>query len=127
MAELGTLQMLRDDADHLAAGGHGRVGDRPHQADAAAAIDQTDVALGQFPAKLFGNVDETFGSALRRAAIDANRFNDLAHSPPKGPSPWPFFHVHLTGASYRRNRGYGQGCGGVETGPQRPAWPWRWR
>ena len=40
-------QMLRDDADHLAAGVECGVGDQTHQADVAAAIDQAVTTHGE--------------------------------------------------------------------------------
>ena len=40
-------QEFRDDAGHLAAVVEHRLGDRAHQADRAAAIDQADAVLGQ--------------------------------------------------------------------------------
>ncbi len=45
MTELCLLQMLRDDAHHLATGGQRRIRDCAHQADAAATIDQANAML----------------------------------------------------------------------------------
>ena len=42
-----STRRLRDDADHLAAGGQRRVGEGAHQPDPAAAVDDADPALGE--------------------------------------------------------------------------------
>ena len=47
VCQLAIDQPARDDADDLAAGGERRIGDRTHHADAAAAVDDADPALGE--------------------------------------------------------------------------------
>ncbi|MCY1177253.1 hypothetical protein D9M73_175530 [compost metagenome] len=47
VADLGVFQRFGDDADHLAARSHGRIGNDAHQADGAATIHQRRLALGQ--------------------------------------------------------------------------------
>lgn len=49
--QLAIDEHLRDDADDLAARGKSRVGQHAHQADVAAAIDQSDAPLAEEPAK----------------------------------------------------------------------------
>ena len=51
------------------------IGDRAHQADRAAAIDQADVVLGQDAAEGAGGFDEFRIAAGAGAAIDANGFD----------------------------------------------------
>ncbi len=45
--DLAVDEHLRDDADDLAAGGQRGVGERAHQTDGRAAVDDADAALGQ--------------------------------------------------------------------------------
>ena len=47
MGQLAVDQALRDDADHLAAGGQRRVRERAHQADPSAPVDDADPAGGE--------------------------------------------------------------------------------
>src|SRR6185436_4954340 len=91
VAELGLLQVFRDDTDDLAAGRQRRVRHGPHEADSAAAIDETYAVLRERAADIGSNFEEGFGCAVGGAAIDANRLDDLTHFQSKGPSPWPFF------------------------------------
>ena len=64
MANLDLVQMVRDDADHIAAAGERGIGERAHQPDAGAAIDEADSPCGHGAAQ--------FAGGLRMAAIDAN-------------------------------------------------------
>ena len=46
-------QRIGNDADGVTAGGENRVGNQPHQSDAAATEDQTDLARGHLARKVF--------------------------------------------------------------------------
>jgi hypothetical protein len=81
---LAGLQEVRDDAGDLAAMVDDRFGDRAHQADRAAAINQADVVLGQYPAKCAGGFNEFRVTAGSRTAINANSLQS-AHWIPCGP------------------------------------------
>ena len=61
---------VRDDADDVAAGGECGVRYRTHQADARAAIDEAEAALGDGAAELFS------GSAVLRARAVCRRAED---------------------------------------------------
>ena len=82
MADLLVDQVGRHDADHLAAGGQGGVGHRPHQAHLAAAVDQGQALFGDQRARR-----DRFGLEGRvvaggRSAIDTDAVQ-------RGPvSPW---------------------------------------
>src|SRR5262249_12718807 len=67
-----------------------RFGERSHQPDRPAAVDQADAVLGQNSAELCRRVHESWVVAGAGGAIDANRF-DCAHGQwmwpePSGPS-----------------------------------------
>ena len=50
--ELAVDELLRDDADHLAAHGKRRIGDRAHQSDATTSVDKPETSRGQCRAQL---------------------------------------------------------------------------
>src|SRR5690606_25117535 len=56
VADFGSFQALRDDADDLATGIQCCIGDYAHQADSAAAVYQPYAPLGQVLAKCFGGL-----------------------------------------------------------------------
>src|SRR5262245_38227882 len=77
-------QKLRNDPGHGPAVIEDGFGERSHQADRPAAINQADAALGQNSAELSRRVHESWVVAGAGGAIDANRF-DCAH----GQWMWP--------------------------------------
>src|SRR5687767_5001428 len=64
VTELCVLQVLRDDADDLAAGRQRRVRHGPHEADSAAAIDETYAILPERAADVGSDFEEGFGCAV---------------------------------------------------------------
>ena len=70
-------QRARDDADDLAAALEHRIGDRPHQPDAGAAVHQPAAALDQHRAELARRVDELRAITRARPAKNA----DCPHRP----------------------------------------------
>src|ERR1700675_2704646 len=74
MRQLAILQRARDDADRGAAAGQHRVGDRPHQPVAAAAIDKLDARSGEPGAER--------SRCLALTRIAANRGAEIAAQPP---------------------------------------------
>ena len=71
-------QKFRDDSGRLAAVFEHGFGERAHQADRAAAINQPDAVLGEDFAELFRRFDEARFSSGARSAIDADRI-DFTH------------------------------------------------
>ena len=61
---------VRDDADDVAAGGECGVRDRAHEANAGAAVDEAEAALGDGAAEFFS------GSAVLRARAVCRRAED---------------------------------------------------
>jgi len=53
---------------------HDRIGDLAHQTDAAATIDQPDIALGHFLAKIGRNFSKARRVPKSRTAVNAYRF-----------------------------------------------------
>ena len=94
VCQLAIDQPARDDADDLAAGRQRRVGDGAHHADAAAAVDDADPALGEpgpdRARELEVGADRDPGSRRRRrrsdgsASAEAERGESRRH-PPGGP------------------------------------------
>src|SRR5262249_40587624 len=83
-------QELRNHPGHDPAVIEDGFGERSHQPDRSAAIDQADAVLGQSPAELSRRVHESWFVAGAGGAIDANRF-DCTHGhwmwpQPTGPS-----------------------------------------
>src|SRR5262249_283835 len=78
-------QKVRDDPGDGAAVIEDRFGERSHQADRPAAIDQADAVLGQNAAELCRRVHESWVLAGTGCAIDANRFY-CAHGQWVGPT-----------------------------------------
>ena len=64
-------ELFGDHADHLTADPQGGVGERAHQADVAAAVDQGDVCGGEEPAEFPRGVEVGGGNAGAGPAIDA--------------------------------------------------------
>jgi hypothetical protein len=64
-----------DDADDFAAGSERGIGDGAHQADATAAEDEADVALGEERAEIAGGPGISGPGAAVGAAINAEAFN----------------------------------------------------
>ena len=67
-------QKIRNDAGHAAAVIQRGVGDRAHQADRAAAIDQPDVVLGKSLAERDGGFDESADWCRGRSRNRRRRF-----------------------------------------------------
>ena len=72
MRDLAHGERVRDDADHRAAGVEHRVGERAHQADVAAAIDERQVTGGDLPAHLLSRVEVSGITPWRGAAEDTD-------------------------------------------------------
>ena len=70
---------FRNDPGRLAAVVEDGFGDRAHQADRAAAVDEPHAVLGEDFAELLRGLDERRVGARARSAIDADRI-DFAHS-----------------------------------------------
>lgn len=81
MADLGALQALRDDTDHLATGIERRIGDHTHQADGATAIDQANAALGQVLAERFGSLAVNGTGARAGTTEDTDTTQEHATTP----------------------------------------------
>ena len=73
MLDLKLLDVVGNDADHLAAGGQGRVGGDAHQADPAAAIHQLESAFANFTTDSPSRVLMALVDAVGGTAINANR------------------------------------------------------
>jgi hypothetical protein len=69
-----------------------RVGDRAHDADGAAAIDEPDLRFGEDAAEFLGGLDEGWIGSGAGAAIDADRPDlvqiNLVHLELCGPATW---------------------------------------
>ena len=76
-------QKFRDHADDVSALGEDRGGDRAHQADGAAAIDQPGLALGQQRAERDRGFDEARIGPGTGTAIDAD-ISNRAHGVHRG-------------------------------------------
>ena len=76
MRDLAVHERLRDDADDAAAALERRVGERAHQADVRAAVDELDPALGEPVAEVGGGgaVGEVCARAGAREDADAPHF-----------------------------------------------------
>ena len=72
MADFLVHQQLRDDADHLAAGGQAGIGRDAHQADAAATVNQADFALCKSVSKMGGGFAIDRIGAGTGAAVKTN-------------------------------------------------------
>src|SRR5665213_4066762 len=87
MADLAVVQMVGDDAGHLAARLEGGIGQETHQADPAAAIDQADLVLAQEAAepnrrRAIGLGDLAGGAAIDAEALHRRHFLFLLSIPP---------------------------------------------
>jgi hypothetical protein len=65
---------VRDDADDVAAGGECGVRDRAHEADAGAAVDEAEAALGECMAELFSGGAVLGARAVCRRTEDGDAF-----------------------------------------------------
>ena len=74
MRDLAVDERLRDHADHLAARGQRRVGDRAHQPDARAAVDEADARAGERAAERGGRLRVVGMPAGAGAGEDAEPF-----------------------------------------------------
>ena len=74
MRDFLVLQQLRDYADYPSASAQAGVGDGPHQADLASAVDQFDAALSQKPAGLPGCLSIDFPGPGTGTAKHADSF-----------------------------------------------------
>ena len=82
MPDLLVHQLLRDDAEHLAAGGQRRIRHLAHQADAAAAVDEQPAARGNRAPDLGSERKERRILALAGAAEDGDGARLLTASIP---------------------------------------------
>jgi hypothetical protein len=76
MGDLEVDQRLRNDPKGLASAGEDRVGDDPHQAAMAAAIDEVDSAARHLRSEVAGDAGEKWVGAHRGAAIDRESLHD---------------------------------------------------
>ena len=72
MRDLALDQPRGDHADHGAAGGQRGIGERSHQPDARAAVDDLELARGDHPAELAGALGVLGRPARARSAEDEN-------------------------------------------------------
>ena len=80
VGDLAVHELLRDHADDLAAGLQRGVGQRAHQADRRAAVDDADAAADERPREVLGRLQVDRVRPEARAAVDADGLHSASSS-----------------------------------------------